>query len=79
VAFNLKLTKITDLKAISRNPARIAGKEPFSLLFSASSKSTSLDDGTYVMEHAALGRFSLFLASVGKPTNRHHEAIIVRL
>jgi hypothetical protein len=77
--FDLKLTKITDLKAISKIPARIAGKESFSLLFVGPGNAKDLTQDTYVFEHAALGRFSLFLVPVGKSTNRHHEAIIVRL
>ncbi len=78
-AVDLRLTKITDLKAISRIPARIAGKESSSLLFVGSSNAACLTQDTYVLEHAALGRFSLFLVPVGKSTNRHHEAIIIRL
>ena len=77
--FDLKLTKITDLKAISKIPARIAGKESFSLLFVGSSNAKDLTQDTYIFEHGALGRFSLFLVPVGKSTNRQHEAIIVRL
>jgi hypothetical protein len=78
-ASDLRLTKITDLKAISRIPARIAGKESFSLLFTAADKTTSLPQDTYVVDHAALGRFSMFLVPVGKATNKHYEAIITRL
>ena len=78
-AVDLRLTNITDLKAISKIPARIAGKESFSLLFVGSSNSACLTQDTYTVEHDALGRFSLFLVPVGKPTNRHHEAIIIRL
>ena len=77
--FDLILTNITDLKATSRIPARFAGRESFSLLFTAARKTGSPAEGTYVIEHAALGRFSLFLVPVGMPTNRHHEAVIVRL
>lgn len=79
VPFDLKLTKITDLKAISKIPARIAGKESFSLLFVGPSNAACLTQDTYILEHAALGRFSLFLVPVGESTNRHHEAIIIRL
>ncbi|MGH9931911.1 MAG: DUF6916 family protein [Pyrinomonadaceae bacterium] len=78
-AVDLRLTEIADLKAISKTPARIAGKESFSLLFVGSGKSSRLKQDTYIVEHAVLGRFSLFLVPVGKPNNRHHEAIIVRL
>jgi uncharacterized protein DUF6916 len=78
-AVNLRLTKITDLKAISKIPARIAGRESFSLMFVGSSDSACLTQDTYILEHVALGRFSLFLVPVGRSTNRHHEAIIIRL
>ena len=76
---DLRLSKITDLKAVSKIPARIAGKESFSLLFVSSSKAPFLEQETYVFEHQALGSFSLFLVPVGKASNRHHEAIIIRL
>jgi len=78
-AVDLRLSRVTDLKAISKIPARIAGKESFSLMFVAPSNAACLTQNTYVLEHAALGSFSLFLVPVGKSTNRHHEAIIVRL
>jgi len=76
---DLRLTKITDLKAISKTPSRIAGRESFSLLFAGSSNSQLLTQETRPIEHRELGRFSLFLVPVGKPTSRHYEAIIVRL
>ena len=78
-AVDLRLTKITDLKAISKTPSRIAGRESFSLLFAGSSNSQLLTQETRPIEHRELGRFSLFLVPVGKPTSRHYEAIIVRL
>jgi|SRR2546426_8339535 len=74
----LKLTTVTDLKAISKTPAKIAGKESFSLMFVGSGKHSFTQD-TYVVEHSALGRFSLFLVPVGKSTNNHYEAIVIRL
>ncbi len=72
---SLRLRSITDLKAKSPHPTRIAGKESFSLLFQGS---RSLPQETYVLEHGKLGRFSLFLVPVGKQSQKHHEAIIVR-
>jgi len=75
----LKLTNITDLKAASKMPARIAGRESFSLLFLGSEKTTALTQETYVVEHPALEPFSLFLVPVGSPANRHYEAVIIRL
>jgi hypothetical protein len=78
-AVNLRLSKITDLKAISKIPARIAGKESFSLMFSGSRGAPRLTQNTYILEHAELGTFSLFLVPIGESTNRHHEAIIIRL
>ena len=78
-AVNISLTKITDLKAISKTPARIAGKESFSLLFDGLNRAQFLTQDTYVVEHKALGRFSLFLVPVGKSANRQYEAIIIRV
>lgn len=75
----LKLVKATDLKAASAHPSRIAGRESFSLMFAGSSRSPLLTDNIQVIEHHALGKFSLFLASVEKPAQRHYEAIITRL
>lgn len=76
---DLRLTKITDLKAIARIPSRIAGRESFSLLFKGSSRARLLTQETRVIEHQELGRFSLFLVPVGRSRNRHYEAIIIRL
>jgi hypothetical protein len=76
---DLRLTKVTDLKAISKTPSRIAGRESFSLLFKGSSKAPLLTQDTRTVEHHELGRFSLFLVPVGRSTNRHYEAIIIRL
>jgi hypothetical protein len=76
---NLRLAKITDLKAISKTPSRIAGRESFSLLFEGSSKAPLLAQDTRLVQHQQLGSFSLFLVPVGKPTSRHYEAIIIRL
>ena len=78
-AVDLTLVSVTDLKASSRTPARIAGRESFSLLFVDSRQIVPLKQETYSVEHKALGTFSLFLVPVGKSTNRHHEAIIIRL
>ena len=78
-AVKVKLSKITDLKAISKTPPRIAGRESFSLLFVGSGKTTGLTQETYALEHEALGRFSLFLVPIGKSESRNYEAIIIRL
>ena len=78
-AVNVRLTKITDLKSISRTPARFAGKESFSLVFNDLNRTQFLTQDTYVIEHKALGRFSMFLVPVGKSTNRQYEAIIIRV
>jgi hypothetical protein len=75
----LKLTNVTDLKAASKMPARIAGRESFSLLFLGSEKTAALTQETYVVEHPAFQPFSLFLVPVGSPANRQYEAIIIRL
>lgn len=75
----IRLAKVTDLKTVSNSPARIAGRESFSLLFVDSRKTSGLTQDTYVVEHEALGRFSLFLVPIGQPETGHYEAIIIRL
>jgi hypothetical protein len=52
--------------------------ECFRLLFSAPAE-TSLQQGTYDVDHAALGTFALFIVP-GKPDNgkRHYEAVFNR-
>jgi hypothetical protein len=76
---DLRLTSVTDLKAISKTPSKIAGRESFSLLFKGLSKAPLLTQETRIVEHQELGRFSLFLVPVGRSTNRHYEAVIIRL
>jgi hypothetical protein len=78
-AVKTKLTTVTDLKAISKNPERIAGKESFSLFFVTTNTGTPLSQDTYTIEHDVLGKFSLFLVPVGRTRNTHYEAIISRL
>ena len=75
---DLTLTTIKDFKADAPDPSKIAGRECFSLIFSAPSGSL-LKEGIQDFEHEALGNFSLFLAPVGKSVNRRYEAIISRL
>lgn len=78
-AVSAKLLSAKDLKAGSRNPAKVAGRESFSLLFAASRETPLLPDSIYTIHHKALGTFSLFIASVKKPETRNYEAVVVRL
>lgn len=57
-----------------------AGKEGFSLLFRGA-KETSLKQGTYLIEHEQLGKFSFLVVPVGTKDTRapHYEAVINRL
>ena len=57
-----------------------AGKEGFSLLFRGS-KETTLKQGTYLIEHQHLGKFSFLVVPVGTKDTRapHYEAVINRL
>src|ERR1044071_1869996 len=64
----LKVSKITlvEVKDYAGTSGReTAGEECFSLFFTAPS-SESFKQNTYEVEHAALGKFSLFLVPVGK-------------
>src|SRR6266496_6578548 len=75
---SLKLISVGDVKAATTHPEQVRGRENFSLLFEGPPQSFELTQETYAIEHQAMGRFSLFLVPVGKPENRHHEAIINR-
>jgi uncharacterized protein DUF6916 len=57
-----------------------AGKEGFSLLFRGSKEAT-LKQGTYLIEHKELGKFSFLIVPVGTKDTRapHYEAVINRL
>ena len=73
----LKLVEVADLK---RRPGHTSfGKEGFSMLFSGKQQ-TELAQGTYKIEHAELGVFSLLIVPVesGKK-GKKYEAVINRL
>ena len=57
-----------------------AGKDGFSLLFRGSKEAT-LKQGTYLIEHKELGKFSFLVVPVGTKDTRapHYEAVINRL
>lgn len=62
---NLTLVKVEDQRPrLRKGMARTEG-ECFTLLFKASGKLSELQQ-TYVLEHEALGKFSLFLVDAGK-------------
>jgi len=72
------LTQISD--TASAGVASQTGQECFSLLFE-SSNSSALPQGTYGVEHAALGSFALFLVPGGADANggQSYVAIVNRL
>jgi hypothetical protein len=72
---HLKLVNIGDL---AKRKGVVKGREHFSLLFVGPAHSSDLSQETYSIEHDSLGRFSLFLVPVGRPEDRHHEAVIHR-
>jgi hypothetical protein len=57
-----------------------AGTEGFSLLFRGSKEAT-IKQGTYLIEHKELGKFSFLVVPVGTKDTRapHYEAVINRL
>lgn len=77
-----KVVKLTLVKVEDQRPrpgqkgvSRTEG-ECFSLLFKASGELSTLQQ-TYVLQHEALGKFSLFLVDAGeKEKDRHYLAII---
>ena len=77
---DLRLVKINDVRAESKNPRQIRGRENFTLIFEASEKSTELSDNVYNLGHAALGTFPMFLVGIGSvDANKKYEAAVNRL
>jgi hypothetical protein len=73
----IKLIDVVDLG--SRRTSK-GSKEAFSLTFRASAE-TSLTQKTFMIEHAKLGMFSLFIVPIvaKDKNNRYYEAVINRL
>lgn len=69
LAAEMKLERVDELG--------YAGGENFSLVFQPSS-GARLPQHTYEIEHAALGKFQLFLVPVNKEIDLRYEAIIDR-
>ena len=75
----VKLTSVTDLVLPAGAPAPAPGKEGFALLFTGISKH-GFGQGTYILDHPALGSFALFLVPVGPVgASTSYEAVINRL
>lgn len=62
---DVTLTDVTDMVPAKTTPE--PGRECFALLFRG--ESIALPQGTYTVDHAALGRFALFLVPVGEDDN----------
>jgi hypothetical protein len=62
---DVTLTEVTDMQPA--NTPTEPGKECFTLLFRG--ESIALPQGTYTVDHAALGRFALFLVPAGADAN----------
>lgn len=73
---NLKLVKVEDMRPkVRKGSARTEG-ECFALLFEASAELSDLQQ-TYVLQHEALGTFSLFLVNASEPNKTiYYQAII---
>ena len=77
-----KMVKLTLIKVEDQRTGKgleSAEGECFSLLFKADGKLSDLQQ-TYVLQHEALGKFSLFLVDAGEKENEiHYVAIINRM
>lgn len=73
----VRLVHVTNFASAKQNKA---GQEGFSLLFRGP-KETTLKQGTYLIEHKELGRFSFLVVPVGTKDTRapHYEAVVNRL
>ena len=78
-ASKVKFT-LVGLTSFASRKETAAGKEGFSLLFRGP-KETTLKQGTYLIEHKELGKFSFLVVPVGTKDTRapHYEAVINRL
>jgi hypothetical protein len=75
----VRLESLTDLVTPAGAPKPAPGKEGFSLLFSGAAKH-SFPQGTYTLDHATLGSFTLLLVAVGPAASAtRYEAVINRL
>jgi hypothetical protein len=77
----VKLVEVGDAAATKTSAERAARtrSESFSLVFKGSA-SQRLPQNNYTIEHAGIGKFSLFLVPVGRgKKGRHYQAIINRL
>jgi hypothetical protein len=74
-----RLIEVHDWKSQAKAPEHLKTKECFSAIFVASA-SAPLPQDTYTVEHAALGKFSMFLVPSRKSTNGiQYEAVFNRL
>lgn len=77
---DLRLVKISDLRAEAKNPNQIRGRENFSLIFQTSKNSAHLSDNVYNLEHVSLGTFPMFLVGIDRTdVARKYEATVNRL
>ncbi|HYP00245.1 MAG TPA: hypothetical protein VER76_08645 [Pyrinomonadaceae bacterium] len=73
---NLKLVKVEDTRPSVRKGMLRTEGECFALLFEASAELSDLQQ-TYVLQHEALGTFSLFLVNASEPGKAiYYQAII---
>jgi hypothetical protein len=73
---NLRLVQVEDRRPrVRKGMPRMEG-ECFLLMFQASGKLSDLQQ-TYVLEHEALGKFSLFLVDAGKKANDTYYSAII--
>lgn len=74
---NLRLVKVEDQKPQARRKGKMRTEgECFLLLFHASGKLSDLQQ-TYVLQHEALGKFSLFLVDAGEKANEPYYSAII--
>ena len=73
----VRLVHVTNFASAKQNKP---GQEGFSLLFRGP-KETTLKQGTYLIEHKELGKFSFLVVPVGTKDTRapHYEAVVNRL
>ncbi|HTQ10812.1 MAG TPA: hypothetical protein VMI31_12120 [Fimbriimonadaceae bacterium] len=73
--FRAEATVLTLSKAEELGAAGIGSRAPFILIFKAPAEA-ALGQGTYALDHEALGRLEIFLVPIGvTPDSRTYQAI----
>jgi hypothetical protein len=77
---NLLLIRVTDNSVSCEKSPATCGRESFSLLFRASTRTRPIKQRTYLFEHDQMGSFKMFIVPVGRVGKMvYYEAVFNRI